>query len=49
MRHQQQEYKHNSVISTPFHGYWKNIALAVSGKFDDHFTALWNGGHIKFF
>jgi 2-polyprenyl-6-hydroxyphenyl methylase/3-demethylubiquinone-9 3-methyltransferase len=35
-------------ISTPYHGYLKNIALAVSGKMDGHFTALWDGGHIKF-
>ncbi len=37
-----------AVISTPYHGYWKNLALAVSGKFDFHFTALWDHGHIKF-
>jgi len=37
------------VVSTPYHGYLKNIALAVSGKLDKHFTALWDGGHIKFF
>ena len=37
-----------AVISTPYHGYWKNLALAVSDKLDQHFTALWDGGHIKF-
>ena len=36
-------------ISTPFHGYWKNLMLALTGKWDDHLTALWDGGHIKFF
>ena len=36
-------------LSTPYHSYLKNLALAVSGKMDRHFTALWNGGHIKFF
>jgi 2-polyprenyl-3-methyl-5-hydroxy-6-metoxy-1,4-benzoquinol methylase len=36
-------------LSTPYHGYLKNIALAVSGKMDRHFTALWDGGHVKFF
>jgi 2-polyprenyl-3-methyl-5-hydroxy-6-metoxy-1,4-benzoquinol methylase len=36
-------------LSTPYHGYLKNIALAVSGQMDSHFTALWDGGHIKFF
>ena len=37
------------IISTPYHGYWKNLALAVLGKWDHHHTALWHGGHIKFF
>lgn len=37
-----------AIVSTPYHGYWKNIALAVSGKMDFHFTALWDYGHIKF-
>jgi 2-polyprenyl-6-hydroxyphenyl methylase/3-demethylubiquinone-9 3-methyltransferase len=37
------------VISTPYHGYIKNLVLAMSGNMDSHFTALWNGGHIKFF
>lgn len=37
-----------AIISTPFHGYWKNLALAVTGKMDQHFTALWDNGHIKF-
>lgn len=37
------------VLSTPYHGYFKNLALALTGKLDSHFTALWDGGHIKFF
>lgn len=37
-----------AVISTPFHGYWKNLAIALSGKFDEHWSPLWDGGHIKF-
>ncbi len=36
------------IISTPYHGYLKNLILAISGKMDFHFTALWEGGHIKF-
>lgn len=36
------------IISTPYHGYLKNVVLALSGKMDAHFTALWEGGHIKF-
>jgi 2-polyprenyl-6-hydroxyphenyl methylase/3-demethylubiquinone-9 3-methyltransferase len=37
------------LVSTPYHGYLKNLALAVCGAMDRHFTALWDGGHIKFF
>ena len=29
-----------AIISTPYHGYLKNLALAVTGKMDQHFTAL---------
>jgi 2-polyprenyl-3-methyl-5-hydroxy-6-metoxy-1,4-benzoquinol methylase len=36
------------ILSTPYHGYLKNIALSMSGQMDKHFTALWDGGHIKF-
>lgn len=38
-----------AIISTPYHGYWKNLAMAVTGKMDSHYTALWDHGHIKFF
>jgi 2-polyprenyl-3-methyl-5-hydroxy-6-metoxy-1,4-benzoquinol methylase len=37
-----------AIVSTPYHGYLKNLALALSGKMDNHFTALWDHGHIKF-
>jgi len=36
------------IVSTPYHGYLKNLALAAAGALDSHFTALWDGGHIKF-
>ena len=36
------------ILSTPYHGYWKNLAMALTGKLDHHFTALWDHGHIKF-
>ena len=36
------------VVSTPYHGYLKNLVLSVTGKMDAHFTALWDHGHIKF-
>lgn len=37
-----------AIISTPYHGYWKNLSLALTNKMDSHFTALWDHGHIKF-
>jgi len=37
-----------AIISTPYHGYWKNLALALTGRLDHHFAALWDHGHIKF-
>jgi 2-polyprenyl-3-methyl-5-hydroxy-6-metoxy-1,4-benzoquinol methylase len=37
------------IITTPYHGYWKNLALALLGDMDKHFNPLWDGGHVKFF
>ncbi|HEY9833805.1 MAG TPA: class I SAM-dependent methyltransferase [Stenomitos sp.] len=37
------------ILTTPYHGYLKNLVLALSGTMDNHFTVLWDGGHIKFF
>jgi cyclopropane fatty-acyl-phospholipid synthase-like methyltransferase len=37
-----------AVITTPFHGYWKNLCISILDKWDWHHTALWEGGHIKF-
>jgi 2-polyprenyl-3-methyl-5-hydroxy-6-metoxy-1,4-benzoquinol methylase len=37
------------IVSTPYHGYLKNLVLALAGRTDRHFTALWEHGHIKFF
>lgn len=37
-----------AIISTPYHGYLKNLLLAVTGKMDGHFNALWDHGTIKF-
>lgn len=36
------------VLSTPYHGWLKNVAIAVLGRFDDHVNALRVHGHIKF-
>ena len=38
-----------AIITTPYHGYFKNLALSILGAMDNHFTALWRHGHIKFF
>jgi 2-polyprenyl-3-methyl-5-hydroxy-6-metoxy-1,4-benzoquinol methylase len=37
------------ILTTPYHGYLKNLVLALSGKMDTHFNSLWDGGHVKFF
>ena len=37
------------IVSTPYHGYAKNMALALFNKFDDHWHPLRDFGHIKFF
>jgi 2-polyprenyl-3-methyl-5-hydroxy-6-metoxy-1,4-benzoquinol methylase len=36
------------VITTPYHGYLKNLLIAGLGKSDAHYNPLWDGGHIKF-
>lgn len=36
------------VISTPYHGYAKNLLLSLFNKWDHHHNPLWEGGHIKF-
>lgn len=36
------------VVSTPYHGYLKNLALSIADGWDKHLTALQHGGHIKF-
>lgn len=36
------------IMSTPYHGYFKNLLLSIFNKWDDHHTADWCGGHIKF-
>lgn len=39
----------HAIVSTPYHGYMKNLALALAGKWDWHFMSLTEYGHIKFF
>ena len=35
------------VVTTPYWGYLKNVALAVTNRTDAVLSALWDGGHIK--
>jgi len=37
------------ILTTPYHGYWKNLALALTGRFDEHWHPLRDHGHVKFF
>ncbi len=38
-----------AIISTPYHGYVKNLIIALLGKTDSHYDPLWDDGHIRFF
>jgi 2-polyprenyl-6-hydroxyphenyl methylase/3-demethylubiquinone-9 3-methyltransferase len=37
------------ILSTPYHGYLKNLAVVAAGRFDRHFDPLWEAGHVRFF
>ncbi len=37
------------ILTTPYHGYLKNLALSITNQWDKHHTVDWEGGHIKFF
>ncbi len=37
------------IVTTPFHGYAKNLLLALTNGFDGHWHPLRDYGHIKFF
>lgn len=36
------------VITTPYHGYLKNLLIAATNHCDRHHNPLYTGGHIKF-
>jgi len=36
------------LITTPYHGYIKNVMLTIFNKWDYHHAPRWDGGHIKF-
>jgi len=37
------------VVTTPYHGYLKNLALAITDAMDEHWHPLRDYGHVKFF
>jgi len=37
------------LLSTPYHGYLKNLAISLGNGWDKHFGVHQPGGHIKFF
>ena len=37
------------IVGTPFHGYFKNLALSLANRWDRHHESNSEGGHIKFF
>jgi SAM-dependent methyltransferase len=38
-----------AMLSMTYHGYWKNLALALTGQMDKHHDALEETGPLKFF
>ena len=37
------------IVSTPYHGYLKNLSLSLTNGWDRHFSVEWDAGHVKFF
>lgn len=37
------------IVTTPYHGYLKNLALSVTNGWDAHFAVHWDAGHLRFF
>lgn len=35
------------ILSTPYHGYLKNLMISVLNMWDTHMSPTWHGGHIK--
>lgn len=34
---------------TPYHGYWKNLAMAFTGRLERHLDTSWEGAYLHFF
>ena len=39
----------NIILTYPYHYYFKNLLIAITGRFDSHVRPLWRGGYVKFF
>lgn len=37
------------ILSTPYHGYLKNLMISLLNRWDEHFNVTSDGWHIKFF
>lgn len=37
------------ILSTPYHGYLKNLAICLLNRWDEHHWVNCEGGHVKFF
>lgn len=37
------------ILSTPYHSYLKNLAMAVTGRLSSHLDTLWAGAYVHFF
>ena len=37
------------LVTVPYHGYWKNLGVALSGRFDLRWQALEDSGRLKFY
>lgn len=37
------------IVTTPYHGYLKNLAISMFNHWDIHADPLWDGGHVKLF
>lgn len=37
------------ILTTPYHGFFKNLAISLVNGWDNHFMVHHEGGHIKFY
>ena len=37
------------ILSTPYHGYIKNLVMAATGRLERHLDTLWSGAHVHYF